>query len=140
MKKNSVILSALLLPLMAMAQSISSPNGNVKLTFSLATGGVPTYEMSYKGKAVVKPSRLGLELAKTKYSSKKEETSLMDGFKVSDTRTSSFDETWTPVWGETATIRNNYNELEVSLSQPTEKRDIIIRFRVYDYGMEPPSE
>ena len=92
-------LAMLLCPLAAAAQTVSSPNGNVKLTFSLATGGVPTYEMLYKGKAVVKPSRLGLELAKTKYSSKKEETSLMDGFKVSATRTSSFDETWTPVWG-----------------------------------------
>ena len=49
--------------------------------------------------------------------------------------TTSFDETWAPVWGETATIRNNYNELEVMLNQPATKRNIIIRFRVYDYGM-----
>ena len=46
------------------AQTVSSPNGNVVVRFSIANGGVPTYEMSYKGKAVVKPSRLGLELAK----------------------------------------------------------------------------
>ena len=117
-----------------MAQTVKSPNGTVELKFSLVNG-VPTYEMSYKGKAVVKPSRLGLELAKTKYSSKTDETDLMDGFKVTATNTTSFDETWTPVWGETATIRNNYNELEVMLNQPATKRNIIIRFRVYDYGM-----
>ena len=101
MKKISFLLSALLLPLMAMAQSVSSPDGNVTVKFSLADGGVPTYEMSYKNKAVVKTSRLGLELAKDKHASKgKNETDLMDGFKITDTKTSSFDETWTPVWGE----------------------------------------
>ena len=59
----------------------------------------------------------------------------MDGFKITDTRVSSFDETWKPVWGETATIRNHYNELEVDLNQPSSDRNIIIRFRVYNDGM-----
>ena len=135
MKKIITILSALLLPLMAMAQSVSSPDGNVTVKFSLADGGIPTYEMTYKNKAVVKPSRLGLELAKDKHASKgKNETDLMDGFKVTNTKTSSFDETWTPVWGEWSQIRNNYNELEVNLNQPSADRDIIIRFRVYNEG------
>ena len=135
MKKIITILSAMLLPLMAMAQSVSSPDGNVTVKFSLADGGVPTYEMTYKNKAVVKPSRLGLELAKDKHASKgKNETDLMDGFKVTNTKTSSFDETWTPVWGEWSQIRNNYNELEVNLNQPSADRNIIIRFRVYNEG------
>ena len=125
----------MLLPVAAAAQSVSSPDGNVVLSFSL-DDGKPTYEMSYKGKAVVKPSHLGLELAKTKHASKgMEETDLIDGFVISATNTSAFDETWTPVWGETAVIRNNYNELEVKLNQPATNRNIIIRFRVYDDGM-----
>lgn len=125
----------MLLPVAAAAQSVSSPDGNVVLSFSL-DDGKPTYEMSYKGKAVVKPSHLGLELAKTKHASKgMEETDLIDGFVISATNTSAFDETWTPVWGETAVIRNNYNELEVTLNQPATNRNIIIRFRVYDDGM-----
>ena len=134
---RNIMLTGMLLWLAvtAAAQSVSSPNGDVCLRFALADGGVPTYELTYKGKTVVKPSRLGLELAKTKYSSKADETNLMDGFKVSGTQTSSFDETWTPVWGETATIRHHYNELEVTLNQPATTRNIIIRFRVYDYGM-----
>ena len=119
---------------MAIAQEVTSPNGNVTVKFSL-DNGVPKYEMAYKGKAVVKPSRLGLELAKDKHASKgKHETDLMDGFKIANTKTSSFDETWTPVWGEWAQIRNNYNELEVDLNQPATGRDIIIRFRVYNEG------
>lgn len=93
-------------------------------------------KLATKKRAVVKPSYLGLELAKTKHASKgMEETSLMDGFVVAKTDTSTFDETWKPVWGETATIRNHYNELAVTLNQPATKRNIVIRFRVYDDGM-----
>lgn len=59
----------------------------------------------------------------------------MDGFVIAKTDTSSFDETWKPVWGETATIRNHYNELAVTLNQPATKRNMVIRFRVYNDGM-----
>ena len=119
-----------------MAQSVKSPNGNVELKFSLTGNGRPTYEMTYKGKAVVKPSHLGLELAKDKHASKGEnETDLMEGFSMKDSSTSTFDETWAPVWGETSTIRNHYNELAVSLVQAVSNRNIIIRFRVYDDGI-----
>jgi len=118
-----------------MAQQVQSPNGNVALKFFLSDGR-PTYEMSYRGREVIRPSHLGLELLKSKRASKgMDETDLMDGFTVTDTQTASFDETWTPVWGETKTIRNNYNELAVRLHQDCSGRDIVIRFRVYDYGM-----
>ena len=128
-------LLTLLLPCLALAQTVKSPDGNVALTFSLDKG-VPYYEMTYKGKAVVKPSRLGLELAKDKHASRgMNETDLMDGFSIAGTKESAFDETWKPVWGETATIRNHYNELAVDLLQEATKRHITIRFRVYDDGM-----
>ena len=136
------------------AQSVSSPNGNVVVKFNIASGGVPTYEVSYKGKAVVKPSRLGLELAKDKHASKGlDETDLLDDFRIKEVNESAFDETWTPVWGETKTIRNHYNEMAVTLVQTKEVprymgeggapglglepqvREIIVRFRVYDDGI-----
>lgn len=132
---RKILFALMLLPMMAMAQTVKSPNGNVSVKFSLDNGR-PVYEVSYKNRAVVKPSYLGLELAKTKHASKgMEETSLMDGFVIAKTNTSTFDETWKPVWGETATIRNHYNELAVTLNQPATKRNIVIRFRVYDDGM-----
>ena len=110
MRKVKMLLAAMLMPLAALAQTVTSPDGNVVLNFSLDNGR-PTYQLDYKGKAVVKPSHLGLELAKDKHASKGlEETDLMDGFTIVKTDTSSFDETWKPVWGETATIRNNYKE------------------------------
>lgn len=132
---RKILFALMLLPMLAMAQTVKSPNGNVSVKFSLDNGR-PVYEVSYKKRAVVKPSYLGLELAKTKHASKgMEETSLMDGFVVAKTDTSTFDETWKPVWGETATIRNHYNELAVTLNQPATKRNIVIRFRIYDDGM-----
>ena len=104
---RKILFALMLLPMLAMAQTVKSPNGNVSVKFSLDNGR-PVYEVSYKKRAVVKPSYLGLELAKTKHASKgMEETSLMDGFVVAKTDTSTFDETWKPVWGETATIRNH---------------------------------
>lgn len=134
--KTTLLFSALLLPLSVAAQTVSSPNGAISVSFSLADGGRPTYEMTYKGRPVVKPSHLGLELAKDKHATKGfAETSLMDGFTESHSEVSSFDEIWKPVWGETATIRNHYNELLVSLSQDHTGRQMNIRFRVYDDGM-----
>ena len=135
MHKITVLLCAVLMPFMTSAQEVKSPGGKVTVKFYLESGR-PTYEMSYKNRAVVKPSHLGLELAKDKHASKgMRETSLMDGFEIKDTKTSTFDETWKPVWGEVAKVRNHYNELAVTLDQPATKREMIIRFRVYDEGM-----
>lgn len=135
MKKLLLSAFALFMALVAGAQTVTSPNGNVSVKFWLQDGR-PTYEMSYKQKAVVKSSHLGLELAKDKHASNgQNEQNLMDGFTVKDQQTSTFDETWTPVWGETKTIRNHYNEMAVTLNQAAMNRDIVIRFRVYNEGM-----
>ncbi|MET0636562.1 MAG: glycoside hydrolase family 97 protein [Chitinophagaceae bacterium] len=110
------------------AQDLKSPDGNLVLTFSLQADGTPEYTLSYKNKPVIKPSRLGLEL-------KKDPKSLLNGFTVTGTKNSVFDETWSPVWGETKTIRNQYNELEVSLSQKDPDRQMLIRFRLFNDGL-----
>ena len=135
------------------ATTVKSPNGQMELTFTVENGR-PVYSLTYKGKAVIKPSHLGLELAKDKHASMGlSETDLMDGFVVKNETVSERDDTWTPVWGETATIRNHYNELQVDLQQeltvPVSRREaatsgattkkrvrnIVIRFRVYDDGI-----
>ena len=135
MKRTIIAAMTLLMALMAQAQTVSSPNGKVTLKFWLQDGR-PTYELNYKRHEVIRPSHLGLELAKDKHASNGDkEQNLMDGFAVKDTNTFSFNETWKPVWGETATIRNHYNELAVTLHQASMQRDMVIRFRVYDDGM-----
>ena len=136
MKIISLCLCALMMPLLLVAQQVKSPNGNVVVSFSLVDNGVPTYQVSYKGKPVIKQSRLGLELTPSNNDGiKPEDTNLMNGFKVSNTETSSFKEVWKPVWGETSSILNHYNEMAVSLTQEHPNRTIIVRFRVYNDGM-----
>ena len=110
----------------AFAAEVTSPNGDVKVVFNL-DNTTPTYMVSYRGKAVVKPSRLGYELANAE--------NLLDGFKLTGQETGAFDETWKPVWGESSSIRNHYNELLVHLVQEKTDRRMDIRFRVYDEGM-----
>ena len=153
MKHRNILLALLLLSLSAMATEVKSPNGNIVLNFTVENGR-PTYTLSYKGREVVRPSHLGLELAKDKHASMgMDERDLMDDFVLDKEDTSSFDETWQPVWGETKDIRNHYNEYEATLSQrwltapravakggprlqPRQhRRSIIIRFRVYDDGI-----
>ena len=136
MKIVSLCLCALMMPLLLVAQQVKSPNGNVVVSFSLVDNGVPTYKVSYKGKPGIKQSRLGLELTPSQNDGiKAEDTNLMNGFKVTNTETSSFKEVWKPVWGETSSILNHYNEMAVSLTQEHPNRTIIVRFRVYNDGM-----
>ena len=131
------------------AQRLTSPDGNFVMNFSLDNEGAPVYELTFKNKPVIKPSRLGLELKKedankkTSFDWKERDdkemldakTNLMTGFRIADTKTSTFDETWKPVWGEESEIRNNYNELAVTLNQDSNDRHIIIRFRLFNDGL-----
>ena len=108
------------------ASEVTSPNGEMKLTFTLRDSK-PYYSVSFRGKPVIKPSRLGYELHNAE--------SLLEGFTQTGEKTSTFDETWTPVWGENKTIRNHYKELLVNLIQEKTGRVMNLRFRVYDEGV-----
>ena len=108
------------------ASEVTSPNGEMKLTFTLRDSK-PYYSVSFRGKPVIKPSRLGYELHNAE--------NLLEGFAQTGEKTSTFDETWTPVWGENKTIRNHYKELLVNLIQEKTGRVMNLRFRVYDEGV-----
>ena len=108
------------------ASEVTSPSGEMKLTFTLRDSK-PYYSVSFRGKPVIKPSRLGYELHNAE--------SLLEGFTQTGEKTSTFDETWTPVWGENKTIRNHYKELLVNLIQEKTGRVMNLRFRVYDEGV-----
>lgn len=130
---------------LASADGITSPNGMFRLNVSVSNAGEPTYELYYKDKVVVKPSKLGLELKADKGSEmvtnwntetgKAIGANLMSGFEMTDSQTTTFDETWEPVWGEEKEIRNHYNELAVTFSQKAQERDILIRFRLFNDGL-----
>ena len=126
---QSVLLSLSFLMMSAwglQAEDLKSPNGRLVMHFEVDGMGCPVYTLSYKGKPVIKRSRLGLEA---------EGFSLREGFQLQKAETATFDETWKPVWGEVSSIRNHYNELAVTLLQPKDDRTIRIRFRLYDDGL-----
>lgn len=85
------------------------------------------YQLSLDDQIVVAPSSLGLDLV--------EQEDFLEGFMVEASETTTFDETWQPVWGERSSIRNHYNELLVTLSQVATGRTMMIRFRLFDDGL-----
>lgn len=150
MKRKLVLLMAVLGSCaFSYAQQLLSPDGNLEMNFHLNEQGAPVYELTYKGKAIIKPSRLGLELKKEdanaavdfEFKQRKDvasldkKTNLYNGFRIKDTKTSTFDETWKPVWGEEKEIRNHYNELAVTLDQSLNDRTIRVRFRLFNDGL-----
>lgn len=147
-----LFVSVFLLTLIAItaveARTLLSPNGDFKMEFSLDASGRPFYVLTHKGQEVIKPSFLGFELKKEDpnkaidfdYNKRDASTidqkaDLMTGFEVKETKNTTCDETWTPVWGEESEIRNHYNELSVTLSQPKNDRFIVIRFRLFNDGL-----
>ncbi len=149
--KKTIALSAFLLTAWGIqAQQLTSPDGNLVMNFSLNAQGAPVYELTFGGKAVIKPSTLGLELKKEDADQQTsfewndarqddaqldKKTNLMTGFTVASTETATFDETWHSVWGEESAIRNHYNELAVTLHQAANDRQLRIRFRLFDDGL-----
>jgi hypothetical protein len=127
MKKIFIATMAMMMALTANAIEQKSPNGNIVVNVDLNAQGTPYYQVTYKGREVIKPSTLGIELA--------EQNSLMDQFRINRTSTTTFDETWQPVWGETRDIRNHYNELFIEMEKPSNGRFMNLRFRVYDDGV-----
>ena len=130
-------------------QKLQSPDGVMEMTFQLTAEGTPQYALNYDGRKVILPSDLGFEFRGVLKAQKlvynadgtisKEDrepcNSFYDGFTVESVETDSFDETWEPVWGEEAQIRNNYNELLVNLVQTSTERKMAIRFRLYNDGL-----
>ncbi len=110
------------------AQQLQSPNGKLVMSFSLQADGTPAYRFVYAGKEVIKTSTLGLEL-------KDDKKSLLNGFTIRKTETAIHDSTWEPVWGEVKTIRNQYNELAITLHQTETDRQLVIRFRLFNEGL-----
>jgi hypothetical protein len=110
------------------AQTILSPNKKLSLTFQLSAEGEPMYQLNFGKKAIILPSKLGIEA--------KDQASFVKGFTIANVESSLVDESWNPVWGEVKTIRNNYRELRITLTQVSEKnRKLIVVFRLFNEGV-----
>ena len=103
--------------------TISSPDNNVEVAFNLNENGTPTYKVSYKNEAVIKPSTLGFEI--------KNQPKLSQNFEITNSEISSFEETWEMPWGEQLLVENKYNQLKIELQETSAlKRKLTIIFKV----------
>lgn len=130
MKKSVLLLLSISFYLISFAEQkigISSPNGMITLSFYKNDNGNISYEMFFKNKSVIKPSALGFKFSKPDL--------VLNQFDIIKIDSSSFDESWKPVWGEQSLIRNNYHELSISLKNNASSIIIKIVFRVYNEGI-----
>lgn len=133
--KKLLLLIALSFVSLVFAQQLQSPDGKFVMNFSIQSGGFPTYQLNYKGKEIIKPSKLGFELKTKDAPANDARNFLNNNFTITGSETAKFDETWKPVWGETKTIRNHYNEILVHLKQNGTDRLVDVRFRLFDDGL-----
>ena len=150
MKHSLLTIACICLATMAgYAQKQTSPDGKVELDFRLDAKGRPVYSLKMDGKTIIADSYLGLQLKEenpekatdfeySQFAAKQEiekRADMQTDFSVAKVETSTFDETWIPVWGEETEIRNHYNEMLVTLDQKKNDRQIAVRFRVFNDGL-----
>lgn len=106
-------------------RTIQSPGRQTSVSVGLNQSGEIFYRINYRNRPAVDWSRMGLTTKSVDLSS---------GFKLIGADEQTRDETWKPVWGEVAQIRDNYRELEYRLQNEAGNR-MTIRFRAYDAGV-----
>lgn len=127
MKHFTACFLILFIPVFIQAQKLKSPDKNLTLSFLLNEKGEAYYGLKYKNKDVIKNSQLGFLISSP--------TPFAEGFKITNTQFSSSDTSWTPVLGEQKTIRDNHNEMLISLQQAKTGYQLNIRFRLFNDGM-----
>ena len=127
MRKIIFSLLCLLIVNTSVAKNLNSPDGNLTLTFRLNDNGTPSYKLQFKGKTVIDESKMGFTMNSL--------APFTDKFVITDTKFCTFDKVWQPVWGEQKEIRDNHNEMLVSLNQTSTNRKLNIRFRLFNDGL-----
>ena len=132
-------------------ETLQSPNGKYQFTFSQEEGKL-LYSLDYAGKPVVEAGELGVNidnhLVESAMGIPVDNSNVWtNGMEVTSVDRRSEDNTWKPVYGEYAQIRDRYNEMTIHLlkggkhqgaSNAYDKRqqyllDIIVR--AYDEGV-----
>lgn len=109
------------------AQTLTSPNGNLIMDFHLSADKTPVYSLKYKGKDVIRESKMGFQIRPSFDFSK--------NFRIIETKETASDTSWNPVWGQNSVIRDNHKELFVALEQEGTGWLLNIRFRLFDDGL-----
>ncbi len=127
MKHFTACFLILFISVFIQAQKLESPDKNLTLSFLLNEKGEAYYGLKYKNKDVVKNSKLGFLISSP--------TPFAEGFKITNMQLSSSDTSWSPVLGEQKTIRDNHNEMLISLQQAKTGYQLNIRFRLFNDGL-----
>ncbi|HEX8669922.1 MAG TPA: glycoside hydrolase family 97 protein [Allosphingosinicella sp.] len=110
------------------AVGIDSPAKVLRVEVSVTPDGRPQYAVFRLGQPIIAPSRLGFLFT--------DAPKIERNLAIARSSIRSADETWEQPWGERRYVRNNYNEVRVTLSEkvaPGRRLDVV--FRVYDDGV-----
>ena len=122
-------------------ETLQSPNGKYQFTFSQKDGKL-MYSLDYAGKPVVEAGELGVNidnhLVESAMGIPVDNSNVWThGMEVASVDRRSEDNTWKPVYGEYAQIRDRYNEMTIHLLKGGKHQqyllDIIVR--AYDEGV-----
>ena len=99
------------LPLLSMAKQLSSPDGKYTITID----GM-TYSVTFGGKTIIEKSQLGIDIDNRLFESalgvpRGEYENWCGDLELKGSEQSSVDQTWTPLYGENAQIRDHYNQV-----------------------------
>jgi len=116
--------------------TVRSPNGGLKITFSLsdleAEEQIPTYHVTYQGKSVICRSRMGWLLDGDPSAAKL----LRHRLTILSIDKTHQHNTWEPVYGERSEIRDHYNGAIVTLQCAGKNPPIWkVELRAYDEGV-----
>jgi len=107
---------------------VESPDGRIRVSLGVDVNQSFTYSVSLDDKLMVRPSAITLKF--------KEQADFGEGLDMELISKSFTDETWKPLWGKTAEVRNHYREYIFRLSEGTQDArylDWIIR--VFNDGL-----
>ncbi|PQB05386.1 glycoside hydrolase family 97 protein [Aureitalea marina] len=108
--------------------TVSSPDGNNTIVFSLSKTGQPTYSVNHGDQEVILPSTLGFQFL--------DQAELKGSFEIVETNIKDRSETWEMPWGEQREVINNYNRLKIQLRETSPPNRLLnIAFRAYDDGI-----
>ncbi|MBI9057670.1 MAG: glycoside hydrolase family 97 protein [Labilibaculum sp.] len=108
-------------------KNVNSPDGKISLQFYLEEGQ-STYGLSFNGKPIIEPSKLGFDFQNM--------PSIDKGWKIASTQLLPGNSTWEMQWGEKRVVKDHFNQLIVKLEEenaPNRKMNLV--FKVYNDGI-----
>jgi len=108
--------------------SVSSPGGGLTIEFSVGEKGKPQYRVRRGQEDVILPSGLGfVEFPGREWTTGYTRAEL-EGLRLHD-------ESWRPIWGERAIVRDHYRGASLFFRRPAPSASLELEVRAYDSGV-----